>query len=113
MDKESVIEIVRALLIAVVAIAVFVGWFWLHISRAKAILRAWAVSGGFQILGFEKSYMIGTGPFKWWTNSRSQIVYHVRVRDREGRERSAWVRCGSYLGGVLFSRHTEVRWDET
>ncbi len=113
MDKESVIEIVRALLIALVAIAVFIGWFWLHLSRAKAILRAWAAEGGFQILGSEKSYMIGTGPFKWWTNSRNQIVYHVRVRDREGRERSAWVRCGSYLGGVLFSQKAEVRWEET
>jgi len=112
-DKESVIEIVRALLIALVAIAVFIGWFWLHLSRAKAILRAWAAEGGFQILGSEKSYMIGTGPFKWWTNSRNQIVYHVRVRDREGRERSAWVRCGSYLGGVLFSQKAEVRWEET
>ena len=113
MDKQSIIEIVRALLIALVAIAAFIGWFWLHLSRAKAILRAWAADGGFQILTFQKSYMIGTGPFKWWTNSRGQIVYHVHVRDTEGRERSGWVRCGSYLGGVLFSKQAEVRWDET
>ena len=112
MDRESVIEIVRALLIAAVVITVLLGWFWLHLSRAKAILQAWAAEGGFQILGREKSYMIDTGPFKWWTNGRSQIIYHVRVRDREGRERSAWVRCGSYLGGVLFSRKAEVRWEE-
>jgi hypothetical protein len=111
MDKESVIEIVRALLIALIVIAAFLGLWWLVLSRAKAILRQWAADGGFQLLGSEKSYMIGTGPFKWWTNSRSQIVYHVRVRDREGRERSAWVRCGSYFGGVLFSRQAEVRWD--
>jgi hypothetical protein len=113
MDKESVIGIVRALLIALVAIAVFIGWFWLHISRAKAVLRAWAAGGGFQILDFRKSYMVGTGPFKWWTNSRGQIVYHVRVRDGGGRDRSGWVRCGSYLGGVLFSQEAEVRWEET
>jgi hypothetical protein len=28
MDKESVIDIVRALLIALIAIAAFIGWFW-------------------------------------------------------------------------------------
>jgi hypothetical protein len=113
MDKESVIEIDRALLIAMVVIAAFVSLWWLVLSRAKAILREWAAEGGFQILSFEKRYMIGTGPFKRWTNSRNQIIYHVRVRDSAGRERSAWVRCGSYFGGVLFSRQAEVRWEET
>jgi hypothetical protein len=112
MDKQSLIDIARALLIALAAIAVFIGWFWLHLSRAKALLRALAAHGRFQILSFDKRYMIGTGPFKWWTTSRSQIIYHIRVRDREGRERSGWVRCGSYLGGVLFSKQTEVRWDD-
>ncbi|MDB6029575.1 MAG: hypothetical protein JWM68_5798 [Verrucomicrobiales bacterium] len=113
MDKESVIEIGRSLLIALAVIAAFLGLWWLMLSRAKTILREWAAEGGFQILGFEKKYMIGTGPFKWWTNSRNKIIYHVRVRDSAGRERSAWVRCGSTYGGVLFSRQAEVRWDET
>lgn len=112
MDKQSAIEIIRALLIALVAIAAFIGLFWLHLSRAKALLHAWAADGGFHILSFQKSYMIGTGPFKWWTNSRNQIVYQVRVRDTEGRERSGWVRCGCYFGGVLSSKQVEVRWDE-
>ncbi len=113
MDRESVIEIGCALLLAVVIISAFIGLWWLVLSRAKAILRAWAAEAGLQILSFQKKYLIGTGPFKWWTNGRSQIIYYVRVRDRDGRERSVWVRCGSYLGGVLFSRETEVRWDET
>lgn len=111
-DKQSDMEIIRALLVALVAIAVFIGWFWLHLSRAKALLYSWAAESGFQILSFDKRYMFGTGPFKWWTNSRNQIVYYVRVRDRDGRERSAWVRCGNYFGGVLFSKRTEVKWQE-
>jgi hypothetical protein len=113
MDKESVIEIGRALLIALVVIAAFIGLWWLVLSRAKAILRAWAAEAGFQILSLQKRYLIGTGPFKWWTNSRNQVIYHVRVRDSAGKERSAWVRCGSYFGGVLFSKQAEVRWEET
>ena len=112
MNEGPFIDIFRALLIALVVIAAVFGLWWLALSRAKTILRKWASESGFQILSCENRYLIGTGPFKWWTNSRNQIIYHVRVRDREGRERSAWVRCGSYLGGVVFSNQVEVRWDE-
>lgn len=113
MDKESAMDIGLAFLIALVAIAVFIGLFWLFVSRGKAVLRAWAIENAFQIVSFEKKYMFFTGPFKWWTNSRNQIVYFVRVRDRDGKERTGWVRCGSYLGGVFFSNEAEVRWEES
>jgi len=82
------------------------------LSRAGAILGDWATKGGFQVLSFERKYLIGTGPFKWWTNSRNQIIYRIRVRDSAGKERSGWLRCGSYMAGVLFSKEAEVRWDE-
>lgn len=113
MDEDSFMEILRASVIAVVCIAVFVGWFWLHVSRSRFILRTWAAENGFRIVSSETRYMISTGPFKWWTNSGGQIVYFVKIRDRDGDERSCWVRCGSYLGGVLFSHEAEVRWDES
>jgi hypothetical protein len=92
--------------------ALFVGSLWLQIVRVRAALRAWANEGGFQIVGFKKKNLTNRGPFRWATNSPNQSIFHVRVRDREGKERTAWVRCGSYPGGVLFSKKVEVRWDE-
>jgi hypothetical protein len=56
--------------------------------------------------------MTGTGPFSWWATSRGQVVYFVQVIDREGIQRSGWVRCGGFLGGVVGSRRAEVRWDD-
>ncbi len=104
--------IVGAVMIALVAVAAFIGWWCFYIWRVKAVLRTWAAEGGFKLLRFQRTNLTGRGPFKWWSKSRHQIIYHIRVRDREGRERSCWVRCGSYLGGVLFSNKTEVKWDE-
>ena len=104
--------IVCAVVIVVAAIVGFAGWLWLYIWRARAVLRAWAGEGGFQILRFQRTNITGRGPFGWWTNGPHQAIYHIRVRDREGRERSCWVRCGSFFGGMLFSNKTEVKWDE-
>jgi hypothetical protein len=77
-----------------------------------AIVRAWAAENGFHIVRFEKKNLTRRGPFSWRSTGRNQAIYHVRVRDREGKERSAWVRCGSYFGGIFFSKKTEVKWDE-
>jgi hypothetical protein len=112
MDKDSVIIVVLALLIALVAVGAFSGWIWLYALRARKMLRAWATKGGYQIVRFEKKNWTNRGPFGWWTNSPYQSIYHIRVRDQKGRERLAWVRCGSYLGGDLFSNRIEVRWEE-
>jgi hypothetical protein len=79
-------------------------------GRAKAVLHAWAVRNGFHLLSFEERILAYTGPFRWWTNSRGQVVYFVRVLDGAGHERQGWVRCGSHWGGVLFSKKAEVRW---
>src|SRR5215471_20317807 len=112
MEKDFVIIVVCALLIALVAIGAFIGWIWVGAKRVRTMLHAWAAERGFQIVRFEKRNWTGRGPFGWWTNSPYQSIYHIRVLDREGRERLAWVRCGSYLGGVLFSSQIEVRWEE-
>jgi len=104
-------ETLTASAIALVLITVFVGLYWLGNLRSKTILHKWAAENGFQLVSFDQKYMIGTGPFKWGTNGRGQTVYFIRVRDREGKERSGWIRCGSYLGGVWFSKQTEVSWE--
>ena len=38
------------------------------------------------------------------------VIFWVRVRDGGGLERSGWVRCGSYRGGVARSQ-AEVKWE--
>jgi hypothetical protein len=94
------------LIAAGVALAGYVVW---HFSRANSLLHRWADENGFQILQSE-TRTIFAGPFTW-TSSRNQIVYFVRVRDREGRERSGWLRCGSFWSGI-FSDKTEIRWKD-
>ena len=111
MDSDTQ-HILVPILIGVPAITLFVMVFWWFDRRSKIILQKWADSNGFQILQKTQQYMIFTGPFKFWTNSRNQIIYWFRVRDKQGRERSGWARCGSYFGGVFFSDKIEIRWDE-
>lgn len=112
MDQQSVMKLVSLLLIFFLTVAVFIGWFWLHLLRHKAALNAWATSGGLQILRFEGR--TGTGLFSWWTNrSRHRIIYHLRVRDWDGRERSCWVRFGIYFSPVDFRDQVEVRWEDS
>jgi len=110
---ENEIQQILPLIIGPFFLVLFVGLFWWFDRRSKIILQKWAEENGFQITQKKQRYLFSTGPFKWWTNSRNQIIYAFRVRDREGRERSGWARCGSYFGGVFFSDQIEIRWDES
>jgi len=78
--------------------------------RAKSIVRKWAAQQEYDVLQFENPFH--TGAFSFWTTSRGQVVYSVTIRDGAGCERKAWVRCGSYIGSVLFSDEIEVRWQD-
>ena len=90
-------------------VLIVVGSLVWHFSRSRSLLEQWATANGFQILDSEyRSFR--RGPF-FWTTSKSQTVYYVKVRDREGRTHSGWVRCGSWFLG-LWSDRTEVRWDD-
>ncbi len=109
MDNKSILVFV----IGSFAIALFVAVCWWFNKRSKIILQRWAEANGFEILEKKQRYMIFTGPFRFWTNSRNQIIYFFRVRDREGHERTGWARCGSFWGGVFFSDKIEIRWDES
>jgi hypothetical protein len=111
MDKDTS-DVVLPIIVGSVAITLFVTVFWWFDRRSKVILKKWADEHGFEITQKKQRYMIFTGPFKFWTNSRNQIIYYLTVRDRDGHERSGWARCGSYFGGVFFSDKIEVRWDE-
>jgi len=99
-------------LVGLSALALFISIYWWFDRRSKVILQKWAGLNEFLIMEKRQRYIFFTGPFKWWTNSRNQIIYFVKVCDRNGKERSGWARCGSFWGGVFFSDKIEIRWDE-
>jgi hypothetical protein len=111
MDKDTS-AIVLPIIVGIFGIAIVASIFLWFDRRSKVILQKWADEHGFQITEKRQRYMFFTGPFKFWTNSRNQIIWHLRVRDQAGHERSGWARCGSYIGGVFFSDKIEIRWDE-
>jgi hypothetical protein len=106
---QSLLAIVCALLGGLLFAGVFIGWTWLFQVKAKSIVRKWAAEHGYTVLHFGSPFH--TGAFSFWTTSRGQVIYAVTVRDG-GLERKAWVRCGSYFGGVLFSDEIEVKWSD-
>lgn len=104
MDKQSVIEIVRSSIIAIVlCITIFV-FYRLGIRKHNQVLQKWASDNNFRLLHFERCFF--TGGFSLLTTSRNQTVYFVKVQDHENRERSGWVRVGGFMGGD----NTEVKW---
>jgi hypothetical protein len=96
-----------AIILAVITIVL--SFYKLTIWRANIILRRWALEKGFEVLRFERCFF--TGGFGWFTTSRNQVVYSILIKDRWNEERSGWLRCGSYFGGVLFSNEAEVKWN--
>jgi hypothetical protein len=80
--------------------------------RMKAILNKWASENEVEIVMSRVKLFSFKGPFKWWTNGRGQMVCFLRVRGRDGQERSCWIRCGTTFGGIWLSSKTEVKWEE-
>jgi hypothetical protein len=111
LDKASVIDILRALVIAITLIALWLCLYWAGKSRSQSMLRKWAQENGFQLLTFEKRVILNTGPYKFWDRSLRQVVFFAKVRDRNGMEKICWIRCGSFWGGIFFSNEVEARWD--
>ena len=107
-ERDEMALVLLALGFAVF-IAIVVSLAALAYSRAGIILRRWAESNGYEIVG-SRYCRFNVGPF-FWTTSNWQYVYYVRVRLPENQERRGWVRCGGWLSGVL-SDKAEVRWDE-
>jgi hypothetical protein len=98
----------QVLLFVVIGIVVIGSMAW-HFSRSRSVLEQWAVENGFEILHSEYRNLV-RGPF-FWTTSKGQTVYYVRVRDSKGTERSGWVRCGGWFLGLMTDR-AEVRWED-
>jgi hypothetical protein len=92
-------------LLLVVAIVGSLAW---HHARSRQVLEEWARREGYELVQSEYR-MLFRGPF-FLTSSKGQTVYYVRVRDQNGRERSGYVRCGSWFFG-LWTNDVEARWE--
>lgn len=94
-------------------IAVLVGVAILSIahrgSRSHDLIEQWASANGYRVMNAE-SRPFSRGPF-FWTTSKGQTVYYVTFADAAGQYRSAYVRCGSWMGG-LWSDKVDVRWED-
>jgi hypothetical protein len=79
-------------------------------ARAHQLLGRWARSERFRIVE-RRRRIFDTGPFTWiWLGHA--MVYWVVLEDAERRQRTAWVKCGTFFGGLL-SSNVEVAWDDT
>jgi hypothetical protein len=96
--------------IGILVLVAFIVTLWMfHFSRARSILEHWAEENGYEILSSEHRWKGGAF---WWRKSKGQEVYYVTVRTPDGQIRQGWVRCGGWFGGVFFSDHADVKWDE-
>jgi hypothetical protein len=79
-------------------------WHWL---RSRFLLKKWASANGYELVKMNLN-LFSISPFVFI--SSRQEVYHVRVRDHKGRERSGWAKCGGFWLGFLVNK-IEVEWD--
>jgi len=82
----------------------FVVWSY---RRARTRVRQWAVDNGYELLD-TKFRLLFQGPFAPRAAHYGGSVFNVRVRDREGRERAAWVYCPWLWGPVTVQWEDEV-----
>jgi hypothetical protein len=89
------------LLVVGVGGSAYVAWCF---SRSRLLLRRWAKKNGFEIL-HSTVIPFSKGIFDPYRRDL-QMVYHVRIRDREGREHTGWVRCGGF-----WKTMAEAKWE--
>jgi hypothetical protein len=75
-------------------------------SKARAAIYRWASSNSYTVASISFSWWGG----RWfWRRSRSQRVYRVTIYDQAGSARTADIRCGNWLVGML-DDSVAVRW---
>lgn len=111
MDQQSKKELVASVGIATLLIGGILALYRWGSRRNSSILQDWAEENKLQILLSERRVLLGRGPFSYW-KAPKQSVYFIKVRDLQGKERSGWVRFGSYWGGTWDSDKAEAKWEE-
>ena len=101
--------IMEIFLFVPVLLLFIVGSIYWTSRRSNSVIENWAARNDYRLLEAQQS-ILSKGPF-FWTTSDGQTVYRVTVEDSAGQTRRGWVRCGSWLGGLL-SEQIEVRWDD-
>ena len=96
-----------AVLIIGVIVALAVMMIVCRNQRATGMVQQWAREEGVELLDYERRRLF-RGPF-FFRTSEHQEVYHVTVRDRAGRTRHAYVRCGGWFAG-LWSDRVDAEW---
>jgi hypothetical protein len=95
-------------IILVVLAGLGYGIFTLMKNRSEQILFKWADENGYQLLDLQHK-MIFQGPFG--LSSKNQTIFRIAVEDAEGIQRTGWVRCGSFVLGIINDK-VEVKWDK-
>lgn len=100
-------DIFSITLMALVAAGILYGAYTFMKTRSEEILSRWVHENGYKIIDYQAK-VFNRGPFIW--ASKNQAIFRVAIEDAEGTQRTGWVRCGSYWGGI-FSDQVEVKWD--
>jgi len=74
--------------------------------KSRRLVRQWALENDLH-LERQEYHLLGRGPFEHV--SRTQYLWAVRTRDKQGRLRDAWLNCGHPVVGMLVPR-LEVKW---
>lgn len=89
--------------VAICWVALSTAFHWL---RSRFLLKQWAKANGFELVRMSINWF----RFSPLIASKRQEVYQIRVRDRRGKERRGWAKCGGYWLGFLVTK-VEVKWD--
>ena len=77
--------------------------------KALFLIEAWAQSCQYSVESCERRYL-RTGPF-FLSSSKYQRIYYVRIKDRNGQEKTGWLKLGGYFSGMLSEDEIEVIWE--
>jgi len=103
--KDTIVFVGLAVVLGVPLLA----FSLIRIHRARDKVRASLTQAGYDIVQLQFRFL-RWGPYSWTTNQRSQIVYRVVARERDGRERHGWARCGRPW--FWMDDKLEFQWDE-
>ena len=106
-------ELFIAAAVAIGAIAAILGLYRLGRRREVVMLRRWAEHSHLELLSFRQRAFAEAAPFTFWTTHKTPN-YFVTVRDSHGKERSGWLRLGTFFEGTYWSgkNKVEVRWED-
>jgi hypothetical protein len=79
------------------------------VTRSNDMVDRWAADNGYRLISKERRFL-RRGPFLL-TTSKGQSVHYVTVEDANRDQRSGYLRCGSWLGGLM-SDKVQVHWDD-